>query len=774
MRRFRRSAVLAVVLALAATACGSAHSVTAASSAPPGPSVVITGASVNGGHLVASYTLTQNGNGLTGADATATRPSWTLATLGKDPVSGIAAWQSLLLTGGGTIASLPIDGPGTPTGQVLTNVKQPGTDTGGTLQDLGGGNFTYTYGAALPQGLDPSQTLRVGVYLGGTPGTTSTSSTFDFVPGGGAVQSRELVLDANCNRCHGVIQAHGGFRTGTKLCVTCHTYQNADPDTVDPAALSGATPATNPNPLDLGRLVHRIHRGKELPTLFSAADGTPVVGQKYSVIGFQSAETVYGQAVNRTDHQQPAMAITTGVGFPQELRNCEACHGGAAQAASRFTDISRRTCGGCHPDVWFQSDPIPATDLVHTPHPAGPQADDTGCASCHVPTGSAPAVADVTAIHVAPEKSPHWNGLSAQIVAVQGMQAGQHPVVVFTLSDRDGTPTPLGSPTPAMDAQSPVPRKLGSVTIVLSGPTAPDYATGNAPISESVPLTTIADANGHFNYTFKAALPASATGTWAVGLEARRSSGATAPAAWPFTGESINEWADNPVEYVDTAVGIFPGGAATVRRQVILRESCNACHSDLTAHGDLRHNPEYCVMCHAPDATDWVQRPKAAGGNTNLGGTFDDIEERSIHFKVLIHRIHTGEGVGSAQLELASPMVVYGFRGSVNFLDDVRFPNNLAQCGVCHASGTFEIESVPASASPTVANEHATILHKGTPAHASNEPAVLPVTAACMGCHNTNAAQAHAQTNTINGKENCVTCHGKIGFMSVDEVHGLQ
>ncbi len=288
----------------------------------------------------------------------------------------------------------------------------------------------------------------------------------------------------------------------------------------------------------------------------------------------------------------------------------------------------------------------------------------------------------------------------------------------------------------------------------------------------AVPLTTSADASGRFSYTFQAALPAGATGTWAVGLEARRSSGPTDPGSWPFTGESINEWTDNPVVYVDTSAGTFPGGSPTPRRQVVARASCNACHLDLSAHGDLRHNPEYCVMCHAPDATDWIQRPKVAG-NTNLAGTYDDLEERSIHFKVLIHRIHTGTGAGSAQLELGSPMVVYGFRGSVNFLDDVRFPGDLASCTICHTAGTFEIESVPADARPTVANENATLLHKGSPAPAAGEPARLPVTAACMGCHDTAAAQAHARTNTISGKEQCSVCHGKNGFMSVDQVHGL-
>jgi OmcA/MtrC family decaheme c-type cytochrome len=282
-------------------------------------------------------------------------PTWTLAGLSVDPVtvgltadptspSGfvrppVPAWQSYLLTGSGQLKSLPIDGPGTPDAFVLRNSHQPGSETGGQLQALGEGKYTYTFQSALPANFDMTQTLRVGVWLQGAAGTSETSSTFDFAAGG-AVQSRELVLDANCNKCHGLLQAHGGVRTGVKLCVTCHTYQNADPNTVDPAAITGATPDTNPNPLDMGRLIHRIHRGKNLPTLYQAnaaqpagsranvslpffpGRNMPVVGQKYSIVGFQQSETVFGQVVNRTDHGQPAMAVATGVGFPHDLRDC--------------------------------------------------------------------------------------------------------------------------------------------------------------------------------------------------------------------------------------------------------------------------------------------------------------------------------------------------------------------------------------------------------------------------------------------------------------------
>ena len=70
------------------------------------------------------------------------------------------------------------------------------------------------------------------------------------------------------------IDCHGR-RVGVKLCLTCHTWQCTDPDTADPAALDATLPATKaafPNPMEMGRLIHRIHRGKALPTLFLASD----------------------------------------------------------------------------------------------------------------------------------------------------------------------------------------------------------------------------------------------------------------------------------------------------------------------------------------------------------------------------------------------------------------------------------------------------------------------------------------------------------------------
>ncbi len=1015
----RRGALLALLAAVAAVGCGEPE--VGGKVVPPAPPtgyvLTLQGAALDAtSHVVVTFALQKDSVPVALADLPALRPSFTLAGLLPDPVSGLLTWQSYLLVGGGTLANLPLGGPGTPPALILQNQRQPGavTATAADLADLGGGTFTMTIGTPLPPGLDPARTMRVGAWLGAVPGTKDTSATLDWVPAGGAPTRRETILDANCAVCHGLLAAHGGYRTGVKLCLTCHTIQNADPDTADPAApvraltvapealtlvagngtsngaaltatlrsstaavawslspasgagalsaatsavsvlgststvtfrppaadaaVTGPTPATltaavtiqgaatggytpppvtlsfplaltvvqppaapavavnpaaatvvangpalplsasllgvsgavawaiapasgagtlsatsgasitytppaatagpvtatvtataggqvgtftvtvlpgpsggatrltDPNPLDLGRLVHRIHRGKFLPTLYLSSSlapapalpssgplplpflggrNAPAPGTRYSIVGYRGVEFLAGRVVSRTDNFQPPKVLAEGVAFPRDLRDCDACHQGAPQRSEMVTAISRRTCHGCHTDVWFGTGPI--TDLVHFAHPGGPQADDTRCAGCHVSgNGVRAAIADA---HVIPLLSPYYQQPAVTVTRVTDLQGGKKPTVCFQVSDRTGPLDSLSAPTPAADltplTPSPVPRALARVSIVVAGPTT-DYLNGNLPFSQSVPLTTprTTGPDGvtqEFCHTFTVALPDGAAGTWGLGLEARRL-GATAlydPAAdafrWPYTGETITEYADNPVIYVDTALGSWPGGAPAPRRNPIERNNCRACHLELSLHGNLRHNPAYCVLCHAADATDWSRRPKNADGNVNLAtvwsdtrfGTYDNIEERSIHFKVMVHRIHTGEGQGTARLEVAAPHVVSGI-----FLDDIRFPNRLADCTLCHEGTTWLISGQPADAAPTTANETATIAHAASAAHGAGDQVLRPITATCVSCHGTTSAYAHAARYVKDGVETCAQCHTK-GAMGVPAAHGL-
>jgi OmcA/MtrC family decaheme c-type cytochrome len=217
------------------------------------------------------------------------------------------------------------------------------------------------------------------------------------------------------------------------------------------------------------------------------------------------------------------------------------------------------------------------------------------------------------------------------------------------------------------------------------------------------------------------------------------------------------------------------------RRAVVERKRCQACHLDLNLHGGLRHNPDFCVFCHTPDGTDWIVRPKGPDGNVNLAtvypdgrvGTYDDLEERSIHFKVMIHRIHTGAGQGTARIDLGAPQVVYGFGGAALLYDDVRFPGPLQTCTACHLDGTWTLAAIPPDALPTTANESATVQHTASAAHAATEAKVLPMAAACLSCHGTAFGRSHAASyTTAAGLEQCASCHAK-GALGVAKAHGL-
>lgn len=924
--------------------------------------------------VIVTYRLTDRGAPITGAAAAALAPSWTLAWLSVEPVSGLPAWRSLILTGSQVAASLPPGGPGTPDSLRLAAVRQPGAESSGDTVELGDGRFTYTFADALPPAAPPglpdlrSETLRVGVFLRGADGTADTSATFDFVAAGGAPASYATVRDEGCNGCHGTLRAHGGRRVGVKLCLTCHTWLNVDPDTPDPAAMNAdrtdtsdgptlaaraaAKRATDPNPLEFGRLVHRLHRGRNLPTLYRSATcytsstktgvtappatalcNVPVlpptfpanaappvpppppddlpwtvpalpfrpgrntvgpVGLKYSVVGEDGAERVGARIVSRIVNFQAAQTLVEGIGYPQDLRNCDACHAGAPEAGAVVTSISRRTCSGCHPDVWYGPVAVPGDlDAFHMPHSGGPQADDTGCADCHVEkTSGNSRWAPIAELHVPPARSPRFKKPIFEIVDVQGLRAGTPgtpgtpgpatATIRFRVRDAVGTLSPLNAPTPLWDpdpvAPSPVRRALTSLTFRIGGPNT-DYVTGGgieAPSSTGTttrafsyavaagtattlpwvavckdhPSGTLylsADASGVFTCTFDNPFAnlnlvpgkVDVQGTWTIMIEGRRASSqtqwqvapytsTTAPYRpsdspwygwilgydpetdtfrWPGTGETVTEGGENVFATFDVATGILSTSPQGARRRVVSKEKCNACHLRLAFHGGTRVDPDACHFCHAADATDWMYRPRDLRPTVGTGvvllsapleyppdttkawtyWTGDGREERSIQLKTMIHRIHTGEREGAASLEGIRPFLIHTSARAWALIDDIRYPNDLANCEACHLPATWEIESVPATAMPTVANEQPYLLHLPTldpgtgallaPASQRHGPsdadATPPVTAACLSCHASGAAADHAASKISSGVERCATCHGKGGAESVRKHHAV-
>jgi len=164
---------------------------------------------------------------------------------------------------------------------------------------------------------EPTLTHRVTMSFAkvGTPNVdNATNATLDFVPSGAAVTSkRNIVTMANCATCHAGSKLHSGY--ATEYCVACHNSSTFDPFT-------GET-------VDLQRLVHKIHMGKDLPSV--------IAGGSYIVNG---------------THNYSA------VGYPGRINNCTVCHSETATKPGTTTKLENATnwttmptteaCGTCH------------------------------------------------------------------------------------------------------------------------------------------------------------------------------------------------------------------------------------------------------------------------------------------------------------------------------------------------------------------------------------------------------------------------------------------
>ncbi|UCC99565.1 MAG: hypothetical protein JSW66_06705, partial [Phycisphaerales bacterium] len=151
---------------------------------------------------------------------------------------------------------------------------------------------------------------------------------------------------------------------------------------------------------------------------------------------------------------------------------------------------------------------------------------------------------------------------------------------------------------------------------------------------------------------------------------------------------------------------------------------------------------EYCVLCHNTTASDEEVRPE------------EELPPTSIHFKVLIHKIHRGEERSQ------KPYIVYGFQGSVHDFTELRFPGNLADCETCHLTGTYELP-LPGSVQPTIVTQADELVST-----------TLPIRAACTACHDKTSVAGHAELQTTpDGTETCEVCHGSGSEIDVAVVH---
>jgi OmcA/MtrC family decaheme c-type cytochrome len=585
------------------------------------------------------------------------------------------------------------------TGAAVASTQQPTSDSGGTTASIGPGQYTYTF-KAKATGFESTATNTIGIYgsrnlTAYDLGTNYASTTFNFVPNGSkVVTTRDVIRNVSCDRCHDQLSAHGGSRRGITLCVMCHQPQLVDPDTG--------------NLLDLKVMAHKIHMGSSLPSV--------IAGKPYQIIGYMNSVNDFSKVVD------PAMA-----------QRCTVCHDqttGAAQATAYLTEPTRVTCGSCHDNVNF---------ATGANHPAGAYPDDTKCSTCHVPQGASDFDASIVGAHVVPVDSSLLSGLKATIVSVTNGTAGNAPTVTFTLTNNKGN----GVPTSA----------LSSLSLTMAGPTT-DYGYtvfGNATtpgyVTESA-IKASCSAAGTCVYNFTHAVPTGATGTYAIGLETRRTE--TVLSGYP-NQQSITYGASNPVSYFSV-----DGSTVGPRREVVALTNCNQCHYELSLHGTLRNNTEYCVMCHNPSNTDVSQR----GSATVVAQ--QKLPPQGIDFNKLVHRIHFGPNATTDGAKY--PYVVIGFGGSVNDFSTTLFPplsptgspGDTRNCSICHTKGSEQ--NLPLGLNQMV-----------DPQGWINP--IQAIAGACSGCHTSESESSHFLANTTTLGESCTVCHSSGAAYAVDQVH---
>jgi OmcA/MtrC family decaheme c-type cytochrome len=563
----------------------------------------------------------------------------------------------------------------------------PAADAGGeyALIDEAQGLYEYTFGVELGT-LSGGDTHTIGAWAWRdvTDERHVANALFNFRPDGGAVgETREIVETQSCNACHNPLKAHGGLRREVALCVTCHTEDIVDPDTG--------------NSVDFRAMVHKIHRGEALP---SVEAGTPY--QIVSDFGTEDYSTV---------------------AYPQPLQNCVTCHKGAD--ADMWKDRPGMVaCASCHDDVSFE-DPAPANMIAHA---GGPQANDDDCTVCH--TSTAGGLESIPTKHLTQFTDPAAPKLEAQILSIANTGPGEIPEIVFTVTDNGVARDIIAEP-------------LTRLTVTVAGPTT-DYATYWQHIAQGTGAvgTLVADPLG-YRYTFPAAMPLTASGSYAVAFEGYLQVTGGPRYAMP-----------NPILYFGVTDAV-----PVERRELVSQQQCDNCHSNLSLHGGARRSASYCSFCHNPNNVNDERVSRFEGG---------PVMAESVDLTVMVHKIHMGERLTQQPYVLGgnpTPSVANPAGTPIDF-GEVRYPGDQRSCGTCHVAGAFDLP-LPSGLLPTHVNQLSCLEDPAADADTycqtravTLDIATGPTASACLACHDAPETRAHALTNTApDGVEACATCH---------------
>ena len=234
--------------------------------------------------------------------------------------------------------------------------------------------------------------------------------------------------------------------------------------------------------------------------------------------------------------------------------------------------------------------------------------------------------------------------------------------------------------------------------------------------------------------------------------------------------------------------------ASDPRRPVVDIRKCQVCHDGrphgdtvvprLSLHGGNRNeNLAVCVVCHNPNQTDVPYRylPTDPAVDPRVAGP-----ETPIDFKTMVHSIHAG---GFRE----TPLVIIGFRSSVNDFSYVKFPAELRNCMNCHVEvngkGTFELPLAKSVLGTTVNTKS---IYRLTPpalrtisVNPTDDVKISPTAAVCSSCHDKADVRTHmirtggASFSTNQSAigttviERCANCHGPGKDKDVRKAHQI-
>ena len=698
-------------------------------------------------------------------------------TVGVPPINGgLPYWQSYV----NRVEDVANNQPGRGSDSLDLSIQATNDSgfSGGVMEDLGDGNYRYTFGTdvadvttpiAVPW--EPGLTHRVGMEIrlsgDGEVPLAPNNPVYDFVPDGGAGTgvTKNIADTLNCNGCHYEFTMHGGPRKTVEYCVTCHNPGTVDQD-------SGES-------LDMAYLAHSIHMGDE------REGATPFIIWGYSDF----------------DHDY------SDVGHPQSKTYCETCHTASAthpDGDNWNVAATATTCGGCHANglVAQNFDAVTGVaeylfdhTLAESDALIGPF-EDGQCAGCHL--GVVPAAGPPLSVHSNIRgddraKAAAGDNFVFEILGATNTDPGQTPVVTIRVTDATGTPYNILT-APEFDLAN-----GASLNLYVQWSTDDYYGgdedglvRGGRIRDDGVTIQAIQDLNSGFRdtgYPYRmylgaiqaVAVPGTVAGSYDVPFYQALPTAFTGDLAFALGGHPVLETtdADGVTDFERAAAVSVVFYSGEPRQAAFESASCNACHERLQRHGGNRNGDyEICLMCHNGDAAVCSSNPYSATNppvpdDPSLYGSCPDGEtQEGYSFGRMVHSIHSASAT---------------FEGGA--FEHVLFPQNVANCETCHIPGRYDVARATARAVSTNQGSDIRVW--------TDDIATTPTAAVCGVCHDDTAARGHFESQggqvddlkcTIvgagcgdvdgssgvglpNGQEACAVCHGTGSEFETSQYH---